>query len=350
MNMRKGSYEMSQIHAYEGTYQGEKAVWLKAGRYEAALLPEIGGNLIAFRDTENGFRFLHEPALDEMEAFKKRPMIHGIPVLFPPNRYEDGKFPWNGKTYQFPVNEQATGNHLHGFLYNIPWEVDEFGHSKLESFVTVSIIVDENHPAYEYFPFKFKVQLRYSLSDEGLFQRATIRNNGGNVMPCLLAFHTAVNAPFAPDGSAKDYRVKLTIGQRWELDGRMLPTSQFQPLKEKENQLRDEGVFPFFEAMDNHYTSVPQNGRNRMELTDTKQGTTLVYDVGTSYKQWMIWNNFATEGFFCPEPQINLVNAPNVDLPAEEIGLFGLHPGDIWEETGRLYVKENGKYPAYFVD
>ena len=76
-----------------------------------------------------------------------------------------------------------------------------------------------------------------------------------------------------------------------------------------------------------------------MELTDTKLGVTLVYDVGTSYKQWMIWNNNATEGFFCPEPQISLVNAPKVDLPADEIGLFSLAPGEIWEESARLYVK-----------
>jgi aldose 1-epimerase len=119
----------------------------------------------------------------------------------------------------------------------------------------------------------------------------------------------------------------------------MLPTGSFQPLTAEEEQMKGEGVYPFFASMDNHYTAVPQNGRNRMELTDTKLGKTLVYDVGTSYKQWMIWNNGATEGFFCPEPQINLVNAPKSNLPAEEIGLFSLLPGEIWEERARLYVK-----------
>ncbi|GGG25762.1 aldose 1-epimerase [Paenibacillus abyssi] len=330
---------MIHTNAYEGLYQGEKAVWLKAGRYEAALLPETGGNLIAFRDTESGLQFLHEPKQEEMEAFKARPIIHGIPVLFPPNRYEDGRFPWNGSTLQFPVNEEATGNHLHGFLHNIPWQVEEYGQSMLESYVTVSVTIDKDHPVYEHFPFSFTIQLRYGLSGDGLSQRVMVRNNGEADLPCLLAFHTAVNAPFDPNSSAKDYRVKLTIGERWELDQRMLPTGQFQPLKAEEEQLRDEGVYPFFEAMDNHYTAAAQGGRNRMELADTKSGLTFVYDAGTSYKQWMIWNNFATEGFFCPEPQINLVNAPNVDLPADEIGLFRLKSGEIWEETSRLYVR-----------
>jgi aldose 1-epimerase len=330
---------LNQNLAYEGTYQGEKAVWLKAGRYEAAILPEIGGNLIAFRDVESGYHFLHEPSEDEMESFKAKPIIHGIPVLFPPNRYEDGKFPWQGTTYQLPVNEDATGNHLHGFLANIPWEVEQFGHNDQESFVTVSVTVDEGHSAYVHLPFKFTFKLRYTLSADGLAQQVLIRNNGANVMPCMYAFHTAVNAPFAPGSSAKDYRVKLTIGNRWELSERMLPTGGHQPLTEEEEQLQGGGVYPFSASMDNHYTAVPQNGRNRMELTDTKLGITLVYDVGTSYKQWMIWNNGATEGFFCPEPQVNLVNAPNVNLPGDDIGLFGLGPGEIWEETGRLYVK-----------
>jgi aldose 1-epimerase len=330
---------MAQRTAYEGNYQGEKAVWLKSGRYEAVMLPEIGGNLIAFRDVESGYRFLREPGESEMEVFKSNPGVHGIPVLFPPNRYEDGVFPWKGEVLQFPVNEAATHNHLHGFLHTTAWEVEDFGQTPFESYVSVKVSVDENHEVYRYLPFKFTLRLKYTLSDDGLAQQVFVRNDGDKEMPCLLAFHTAVNAPFAPQSTAKDYKVKLTIGQRWQLSERMLPNGSYQPLTAEELQMQGEGVFPFFTSMDNHYTAVPQNGRNRMELTDTKLGKTLVYDVGTSYKQWMIWNNGATEGFFCPEPQINLVNAPKAELPAEEIGLFSLLPGEIWEERARLYVK-----------
>lgn len=330
---------MSTYNAFNGEYQGEQAVWLKAGRYEAAILPGVGGNLIAFRDLENGYKFLREPAEDEMEAFKANPGVHGIPVLFPPNRYEDGKFPWNSKTYQFPVNEVATGNHLHGFVHTAVWNVDDFGTTADESYVTVSLRVDENHDIYKYLPHKFTIKLRYALSENGLSQHTFVKNEGADVMPCLLAYHTAINAPFVPGSTAEDYSMFATIGERWELGERMLPTGKFQELLPEEKAMKAEGINPFFAAMDNHYTAVPQNGRNRMELTDKKAGITLVYDVGTSYKQWMIWNNNACGTFFCPEPQINLVNAPNTDLPADEIGLFGLAAGEIWEETARLYVK-----------
>jgi aldose 1-epimerase len=330
---------MKAYHAFKGEYQGEQAIWLKAGRYEAAILPEIGGNLIAFRDLETGYKFLREPAEEEMEAFKSNPGVHGIPVLFPPNRYDGGRFPWNGKVYEFPVNEKDRGNHLHGFAHTAVWSVDNFGSEDDESYVTVSLRVDEDHAIYTYLPHKFTLKLRYSLSENGLSQISFVKNDGSEVMPCLLAYHTTINAPFAPDSNSSDYKLKLTIGKRWELNERMLPTGRYQPLLPEEEAMRTGGVSPYFAAMDNHYTAVPQNGRNRMELTDTKLGVTLVYDVGTSYKQWMIWNNGAGGKYFCPEPQINLVNAPNTDLPAEEIGLFSLEPGEIWEETARLYVK-----------
>ncbi|KKC47634.1 MULTISPECIES: aldose 1-epimerase [Paenibacillus] len=329
----------SASSAFEGIYQGQKAIYLRAGAYEAVMLPEIGGNLVAFRDLVNGYRFLREPAHEDMQKFRENSIVWGIPVLFPPNRYEDGKFPWNGRIYQLPINEPATDNHLHGFLYQTPWEVESFGHKGDESFVTVSVKVDEDHPAYRRLPFNYTVRLHYSLGPDGLSQRVTLRNDGSESMPCLLAFHTTLNAPFSPGSKAQDCKLKLTIGERWEMSPRMLPTGSFMPLSAEEENMKEDGVDPFWTALDHHYTAVPQNGRNRMELTDTKRGVTLVYDVGTSYKQWMLYNNQGRGEFFCPEPQVNLVNAPNMSLPAEEMGLFGLEPGEIWEERARFYVK-----------
>lgn len=330
---------MSDIRAFEGDYQGEQAVWLRAGAYEAALLPAIGGNLIAFRNTENGHRYLREPEPSEMASFLASPAVHGIPVLYPPNRYEDGKLRWQGQVYQLPVNEENTGNHLHGYAHSSVWELVRYGADETEAYVEVKLTVDKSHVMHQYLPFTFSIRLRYGLSALGLQQQVTVVNEGDNVMPCLLAFHTAINAPFAPGSASSDYRMMATIGSRWELNDRMLPTGRFQPLLPEEEAMKGDGVNPFFAAMDNHYTAVPQNGRNRMELTDTRLGVTLVYDVGTSYKQWMIWNNGACGKYFCPEPQINLVNAPNTELPADEIGLFSLAPGEIWEETARLYVR-----------
>jgi aldose 1-epimerase len=325
--------------AFAGEFQGEKAIWLRSGRYEAALLPEIGGNMIAFRDTTKGYTILREPSLEEMADFKARPMVHGIPILFPPNRYKDGKFLLNGHQYEFPVNEVKTGNHLHGFFYNIPWEVSEFGTNDTESYVTIEQQVDEKHSAYQYFPHDFHFSIRYALSEAGLKQEVSITNLGEAAMPCMLGFHTAFNAPFASNSTKEDISFTMTIGDRWELDARMLPTGSYQPLVEGEQAMKGSGVSPYYAEMDNHYTAQPKHGINAAIITDNKEKVKLVYDAGTGYKQWMIWNNEANGSYFCPEPQINTVNAPNLDLSAEQIGLVLLKKGESWNETSNLYLE-----------
>ena len=72
----------------------------------------------------------------------------------------------------------------------------------------------------------------------GLSQQLTLVNEGDADMPVLLAFHTAVNAPFAPGSTARDYKLKLTIGSRWELSKRMLPTGRHQPLSPEEEAMK----------------------------------------------------------------------------------------------------------------
>lgn len=296
--------------------------------------------MIAFRDHCNNYQFLREPAPEEMDAFKERPRNHGIPVLFPPNRFQDGKFPFNGKTYSFPINEEITGNHIHGFFYNRPWDMLKYGKNDKECFITLVQDVNETHEVYSYFPHKFKFKITYTLSDQGLSQTVHIENCGDDPMPCMLAFHTAINAPFSSNSTINDCLCKITIGERWELDARKLPTGNKLPLCDRELLMKNKSVSPFFEEMDNHYTAEPQNGKNYLELIDTREKVRLIYDVGTKYKQWMIWNNKAAGGFFCPEPQINLVNAPNVNLPDESKGFIALEPGQIWRETSFFYVED----------
>ncbi|MDO7904855.1 aldose 1-epimerase [Paenibacillus sp. JX-17] len=332
---------MSEHYAsFEQSYHGLDAIWLRYGAYEAVAIPGIGGNLVAFRDTEKKLTILREPGESEIEQFRKTPAVYGIPVLFPPNRYEDGKFAWKGTTYQLPINEPENNNHLHGFVHEVPWTVEGHGANALESYLVMSQHVSEGHPMYHYLPFTFTITLRYSLCADGLQQQLTIRNEGKEEMPNLIAFHTAINAPFAEESTADDYSLTLTMDKRRELNERSLPTGKFQTLTHEEELMKSTGINPYFEAMDNHYTAQPVNGRNVMELTDTKQNITLVYDAGTSYKHWMVWNCGASRQFFCPEPQMNMINAPNVQgMDPEEIGLVGLAPGDIFEETSRLYIK-----------
>lgn len=318
-------------------FLGEKAVILQCERYQATLLPHFGGNLISLLERQRGYHLLNEP--ESIEALREEPFAYGIPVLFPPNRYEDGRFTLEGTSYQFPINEEKTHNHLHGFFMDCPWVVADSGANEEAAFVILKQQVDAAHAVYQHFPHHFTFTLHYTLSNEGLSQKVEVVNTGDVPMPCMVAFHTAVKAPFCETSSRDDYTFQMTIGRRWEMSERMLPTERFQTLTDKEALMPKGGLSPFFEPMDNHYTAEPQNGRNVMELTDHKEQAKFIYDAGVNYKNWMIWNQHPTGAFFCPEPQLNTVNAPNLSMNAEEIGLVVLQPGENWTEMSRLYVE-----------
>lgn len=322
------------------TYGREQAITMTCGRYSAMILPELGGNLVAFQDVERGLNFVRTPSFDELELFKTdAPFTYGIPVLFPPNRIEDGKFAFREERYTFPVNEPSTGNHLHGLLYDQPWQVVQTTSSNAEVSVELVQEVDASSPVYRRFPHPFRMSVRYSLSEDGLRQDVAVRNTGTAAMPLMLAFHTNLNVPFTSQSRLSDYAIRLTIGERWEMSERMLPTGRRLALSQNEQKMQTSGVFPFFEPMDNHYTAQPQDGRNEMELTDERIGVRLVYDVGRKYKHWMVFNNHGEGEFICPEPQTCVVNAPNTGLSDEASGLIVLEPGASWSETSRFYVE-----------
>lgn len=319
----------------ETTYGGVPALTMTRGDYQAILLPEKGGNLVSFRDTAKNYRFIREP-LEDMERFERSPIRFGIPILFPPNRYEDGRFTAAGQSYELPVNEESTHNHIHGFLYRAEWPVVGQGEDGRETFVEIRQDIDQSHPMYAHWPHAFSISVLYALSEDGLRQQVRIVNHSDRPMPCMLGFHTALNVPFAEGSDKDDYVFTATIGERWELSDRKLPTGRFQPLNEGEQRIAHGGISPFFEPMDNHYTARPVEGHNRMVLTDRRLGVKLVYDVGLRYRHWMIWNDGAGGEFFCPEPQTNMVNAPNTGLPDDVSGFVLLAPSETWEEECRL--------------
>jgi len=329
---------MTRHEAKQGLYENEQAIYLKYGKYSAIILPGIGGNLISFRDDDRGFRFIREPEGDDWAGFVDRPWVHGVPVLFPPNRYDAGTFEFDGRTYRLPVNEPATGNHLHGFVYSSKWETVEYGSSEEKSFAIVRLRFDEREPGYAHYPHRVTLTQTFTLTDEGLSHRFDAVNESEETIPFMLGFHTTVNAPFAPGSRVEDLECGLSIGERWELNERMLPTGKRLPLNSGEQSLRDGTGNPYFESLDNHYTASAVEEINAMTLYDRRANVRFVYEAGDAYKHWMVYNGEASGSFFCPEPQTGMVNAPNVALPDELTGLIRLEPGRSWSAVSRMYA------------
>ncbi|RIV23131.1 aldose 1-epimerase [Alicyclobacillaceae bacterium I2511] len=332
-------------------YAGYPALVLYAGNYEAILLPSLGGHLIALRDTARGFHFLHEPIAmfegsvdraqsESMVAYFEQPFAYGIPVLFPPNRFQDGWFQFADRTYQLPINEPETHNHIHGFFYNQPWSVLETGIREEHAYAILRQQVDTHHSVYKYFPHTFTLTLQYELSAAGLQQQVDVWNQDHTSMPLMLGFHTAFQVPFSPHSQPEDCRIAINIGEKWELTDRKLPSGRKQKWDEmEENLARAGGVYPFAHPLDAHYNATTGPGPNRAVLKDLRAEAEFVYETDPQYTTWMLWNKDAKSNFFCPEPMSCVVNAPNLNLPDTVTGLVSLAPGEHWSAVSRMYVQ-----------
>ena len=106
-------------------WHGMRAVEFSKGDYTALLIPGMGANLIRLTNTRLGAEILRAPADDEVETFKGRPHVFGLPLLFPPNRIADGRYTFEGRTYQFPITIETEHNYHHGILKSQPFAVSK---------------------------------------------------------------------------------------------------------------------------------------------------------------------------------------------------------------------------------
>ncbi len=330
---------MSKPSVRRDYWHGLAAITLRAGRYQATVLPKVGANLIALSDVRHGYHFMRTPKPEQIQAFTDNPNTYGNPVLFLPNRYQDGAFTIAGIHYQFPINEAKTHNFIHGFLYRMPWDGVFSGCTPELSVVVLRQRIRPGHPFYRYFPHWFTITLTYLLSPNGLRQLVRIHNQGDTPLPVLLGFHTAFRIPFAAPSQPQDVSIHVDVGLRWELNDRGLPTGATVGLSPAEQGLQGEGMTPGAEALDNHYSVAHFGQSNVAVIRDRRIGAELVYRVGSRYRYWMVWNGGGDESFVCVEPQTNRVNAPNLNLSLSNTGVAILKKGQSWRESAQLSVR-----------
>lgn len=330
-----------QAKITEEYWQDQKFLRFQAGGYEGVIIPGIGGQVVALTDLKRGLELLRAPDWNDFETFKGRPQVYGMALLFPPNRIEDGKFPIAGRIEQFPTNDAKDNNHIHGFVRLRPWKVVLT--ECLSDQVNLEVVLEDgpDDDAYGRYQRQFRFKLRYELSQEGLKQILSITNRGSEALPVGVGFHTSFRIPFTPAGKAEDYRIKASVGEKWEIAAKNLPTGKRLPLTKEEAAYRsEEGVLAQGSAIYDHCTAQPitVDGRpfHGAIIEDRGQRIRMVYEVGPLYQHWAIWNDDGHKGFICPEPMSWVTNAPNLDLPADQTGYRLLEPGQTWEEWSRI--------------
>ena len=323
-------------------FHGLEAVLLEAGGYEAVMIPSVGANLVRLFHQPTGADILHTPGSDEMTTFIERPQIFGLPLLFPPNRIEDGRYEYEGQVYQYPITIPAQNNYHHGIIKSQPFTVTrtvvgddyvEVEAAYFSNMVNDAIFVD--------FPHQFECRMNYVLSARGLEQTVTFVNDSDKDMPLGVGYHTPIRVPFQT-GEA-EYKMWLTAGEEWELNNRSLPTGRLLPLDAELATLRTTGMNPVGRPIERALTNKPflvdDKPFSGAIIANTATGTKVFYEVDEQYRHWTIWNNGGEAGYMCPEPQTWAINAPNLDLDPELTGWQVVEPGDAWSATTKIYVK-----------
>ena len=317
----------------ETGWSGRKTYVLRAGGYEAVLVPALGANVIRFFADWEGKRIeiLRTPAADTV--LLQDPYAYGIPILFPANRVSGGQYSWDGVNYVFPQN-YPNHVHIHGVLHNREWPVDEIRADNRS--VSVRLVLDTNKDVLlrKSFPVSMWIALEIRLDEYGLHHIFTVGNQSDRDIPVGLAYHTALRTDFGYGPEGMKLMVPLK-GRCTESGEDRMPYGKTDELDEYEKRIT-QGADPLEKAIDYLYTS--QGAGLKAVMRDEKLGCEVVYQSDRDDRYWILWNATATEGFISVEPQTWLTNAMNTPDPVRN-GAVIIRPGCSWTNECVLSVR-----------
>lgn len=328
----------------EAILNGTPCIQLTAGGYEAFIAYELGSNVIRLRDTRRGidvFRFSPE---NTPEILRQSAEVWGLPTLYLPNRFADGVLKTSDAVYHLPVNEAAPyHNHIHGFLHKRAYTVLSHHADENCAVVRTAYDYDESDPFFEYLPLRFRVELTFTLSEYGLEHKFAMINLSDKALPVSLATHTTIQAPFLDGAKAEDMRLTVPIGKRCELNERCLPTERLLEPKLSDLEYKNGTKCPVLQNLDNdmyqaEYANLDGQKFHGVIVEDAASGSKICYEVSEEYRFWIVWNDKGFNGYFCPEPMTAMIDAPNLDLPAETTGYRELKPHGVFEANQRFFT------------
>lgn len=327
-------------------FNGLTCVRLQAGGYEALVAYEVGSNVIRLRDNTNGMEFFRFNENNTADVIKQSAEVWGLPTLYLPNRFADGVLRTSDAVYQLPVNEKAPyNNHIHGFLHKREHEVVEHNADSNCAWVKTRYVYDERDEFFRYLPVPFIAEYTFTLSANGLEQDIKFTNTSSDkVLPMSLASHTTINAPFVDGAKEGDIRLTVPIGKKCELNERCLPTGNLKSLTMWDLEYKTGSKCPVLQVCDNDMyiaeeTDLDHEKFHGIIAEDTASGKKICYEVSDEYKFWIIWNDRGFNHYFCPEPMTAMIDAPNLDMPADVTGYCEVKPGRTFESRERFFTK-----------
>lgn len=272
---------------------------LHNANFEVEISPEMGGSIVNV--SHQGFSILR-PWNGEATVRKTA----SYPLVPFSNRIAEGRFSFEGKSYQLVKNFGDHPHTIHGVGWERAWDYSQCSETEaLLSLVHIPQISDDQ-TTYDW-PFAFKVTEQITLSEHTLRVTMCFTNLAECNAPVGLGWH-----PFFPRNNG----VNLTthVEKVWLNDARMLPAS-LEPVPEIWDFSKSKKVD--YVGSDNCYSGWqgkaiiewPDEGR-RVTLTASPNMTHLVFFTPPS-----------PADFIAVEPVTNANDALNKENPK----LHGMH-------------------------
>lgn len=198
----------------------------KHQEFSISFVPEHGGCLLSLQlmgeELLDGYQTPQEVDFDRWGKSG---------VLYPfPNRLDRGQYEWQGKRYQFPINDGATDNALHGFGMDRPLKVQQF---KLYAEQAKVQMVGQYDGGLDYYPFSFQFELAFRINTKGIFMvEMALRNTGTQNLPAGLGWHPY----FKLSPKIEDTQLLLPPVQMVGINDRMIPTGKHYEYDEFEQR------------------------------------------------------------------------------------------------------------------
>ncbi|NNK83602.1 MAG: aldose 1-epimerase [Flavobacteriaceae bacterium] len=139
-------------------------------------------------------------------------------ILFPfANRIKDGIYNFDGKTYQLDLNHKQENNAIHGLVYNKSFKVLNKNVSDKDASITLEY---ETVNTSIGFPYTYKIQLNYILTDDSLTLNVKIKNTDSKTFPFTLGWH-----PYFNSQNLYNSTLKFDSNKKLVLDERMITTN-----------------------------------------------------------------------------------------------------------------------------
>lgn len=225
-----------------------------------SLVPAAGGILVELQFNGQSIMDCYETpeALEEF-AWAKNVLLYPYP-----NRMRDGRYEWQGKSYQFPINNAATGNSIHGMGKKSAMRLKNY---MLTEHLASATVVHEYDGHNDYYPFSFEMETTYTMSITGHFEvELAFKNTGTEIIPAGIGWHPY----FCISDDVAATSLAMPSVEKVEVDARLLPTDvrtafdAFSSLQPIGTQVVDNCFFLLdLESKETHFTLSSARGTLR---------------------------------------------------------------------------------------